>query len=200
MTCWVVIPAKAAPAAKGRLAEALGPDERAALAAAMLSAAIAAVRAAPGVDGVLLVGDAAGHSETERLTDPGGGLNAALDAARTVLLARGATRVISLAADLPLVTGDDVAALVQLPNGTAGIAPDRHGTGTNALSLPLPQAAGFAYAYGIGSCARHKAETARLGLNLREIVLPGLARDVDEPADLVDAGHLMSQFAPPRLS
>lgn len=192
MTTWVVIPAKAPRSAKGRLAEALAPEARAGLARAMLRRAIDAVQAAPGIDGLLLVGDAEAPDTVERMADPGGGLNAALTAARALLAERGATRIVSLAADLPLVSGDDVAALAGLAPGIAAIAPDRHRTGTNALSLPLPAAAALTYSYGPGSCALHLAEAARLGLALTEIIRPGLARDIDEPADLADAQDLLA--------
>ncbi|MEO7248291.1 MAG: 2-phospho-L-lactate guanylyltransferase, partial [Novosphingobium sp.] len=128
----------------------------------------------------------------ELLPEPEGGLNAAVSSARETVAARGATRIVTLAGDLPQVTAADVGALATLLPGVIGIAPDRHGTGTNALSLPLPEALNFIYAYGPGSCVKHKAEAARLGLTLREINSPGLARDIDEPADLADAQALLA--------
>ena len=195
MTCWVVIPTKAPAQAKGRLATALDSDQRGALAEAMLDRAVKAVSAARVSGGLALVGTSRmGQPRTqELLTDPGGGLNAAVHSARDALAARGATRLITLAADLPLLEYGDVAALCELPAGVIGIAPDRHGTGTNALSLPLPEALDFAYSYGIGSCALHKAEAKRLGLPIALIASPGLARDIDEPADLADAGDLLTK-------
>ena len=125
------------------------------------------------------------------IPEPIGGLNAALDHARQVLTEKGATRIVSLAADLPQVTVADVLTLTELPDSCAGIAPDRHGTGTNALSLPLPAARGFTYHYGPGSCELHLAEAARIGLVMRRIERSALARDVDEPADLDDAKGLL---------
>jgi len=195
VTCWVVIPTKAPAQAKGRLATALDSDQRGALAEAMLDRAVKAVSAARVSGGLALVGTSRmGQPRTqELLTDPGGGLNAAVHSARDALAARGATRLITLAADLPLLEYGDVAALCELPAGVIGIAPDRHGTGTNALSLPLPEALDFAYSYGIGSCALHKAEAKRLGLPIALIASPGLARDIDEPADLADAGDLLTK-------
>ena len=98
--------------------------------------------------------------------------------------------MILLHADLPQLTAEDCTALATLPAGAIGIAPDRHGTGTNALSLPLPDASGFQFAFGSDSFARHRAEAARLGLSLVEIRRPGLATDIDEPDDLPDARGL----------
>ncbi|HEX8056513.1 MAG TPA: 2-phospho-L-lactate guanylyltransferase, partial [Novosphingobium sp.] len=124
------------------------------------------------------------------LSDPGGGLNAA---AKSALAQAEATRLIVIHADLPLVTSQDIELLAAAPAGTIAIAPDRHGTGTNAISLPLPAAKGFSFAFGTDSFARHKAEADRIGLRLEEIHSQGLARDVDEPDDLIDAAVLLKE-------
>ena len=93
----------------------------------------------------------------------------------------------------PPVTPRALDRLAAVPAGEIGIAPDRHGTGTNALSLPLPQAAGFAFAFGADSFARHHDEAERLGLTIEVIHSHGLARDIDEPPDLADAAELLKQ-------
>lgn len=193
MTTWVVIPAKALVSAKGRLAGVLSDGDRNRLAAGMLRAAIDAACEAVGACNVAIVGAAPADIDKAILVleEPAGGLNAALDHARRVLAESGATRIVSLAADLPQVTAADVLALTDLPPSCAGIAPDRHGTGSNALSLPLPAAGQFTYHYGPGSCERHLAEAARIGLAMRRIERSALARDVDEPADLDDAQGLL---------
>ncbi len=195
MTCWVIIPAKAPEAAKGRLAGVLDAKARHALAAAMLNRSVSAAQVAKGVDGLALVGPSrlGLPDETELLAEPEGGLNAALTFARSKIARRGASRLVSLAGDLPGITPEDVEQLCSLPDGTIGIAPDRHGTGTNALSLPLPAALTFAYSYGPGSSTKHRAEAARLGLPMITITTPGLARDVDEPDDLADAAELLAK-------
>lgn len=194
MTCWVVIPAKASLEAKSRLAGALDADARANLAEAMLKRAVASALAASMPAGMAIVGKSrlGLPGAIELLTEPEGGLNAAVSSARANIAARGGTRIVTLAADLPQVTASDVDALCTLPQGVIGIAPDRYGTGTNALSLPLPEAMDFKYEYGAGSYALHKSEAARLGLELRLIETPGLARDVDEAADLADAQDLLA--------
>jgi 2-phospho-L-lactate guanylyltransferase len=48
----------------------------------------------------------------------------------------------------------------------------------------VPVGAGFRFAYGPGSHARHVAEAQRLGLPWRSLPDPDLGWDVDEPADL----------------
>ncbi len=98
------------------------------------------------------------------LDDPGTGLNPALHSALAQIAGKGADRMIVLFADLPRLTTQDVQLLAAAPPGTIAIAPDRHGTGTNALSLPLPEAKAFTFAFGADSYALHHAEAERLGL------------------------------------
>jgi 2-phospho-L-lactate guanylyltransferase len=126
------------------------------------------------------------------LADPGKGLNPALHAALVQALQGGASRMIVLFADLPLLTSQDIELLAVAPAGTIAMAPDRHGTGTNALSLPLPQARGFTFGFGPDSFAKHHAEADRLEIRIEEVHSQGLARDVDMPEDLPDAAGLMS--------
>lgn len=190
MTAWAVIPLRATPDSKSRLAGVLDAPARAALVDAMLARVLDAARGARNVSRVCLMGTSrtALPEDVTALADPGGGLNAA--AASALALAE-ASRLIIIHADLPLVTAQDIELLAAAPAGTIAIAPDRHGTGTNAISLPLPAAKGFSFAFGPDSFARHKAEAERIGLPLEEIHSQGLARDVDEPDDLTDAADLL---------
>ncbi len=66
-------------------------------------------------------------------------------------------------------------------NGFA-IAPDTAGTGTNALCLVSPQV--FRFQFGLDSQRLHLEEAERAGLSPQVVSLPGLAFDVDSPADL----------------
>lgn len=194
MTCWVVIPFKQPAQAKGRLAGALSEAERAALASAMLHHVVGAASQAAHVQQLCLLGPARLDlpEHIRLLADPGKGLNPALHAALEQALQGGASRMIVLFADLPLLTSQDIELLAVAPAGTIAMAPDRHGSGTNALSLPLPQARGFTFAFGPDSFARHHAEADRLGIRIEEVHSRGLARDVDMPEDLPDAAGLMS--------
>lgn len=190
MTCWVVIPVRASPDAKSRLADALDAPARAALVEAMLGRVIDAAKSARNVSRVFLLGPDVAPKGIGVLADPGGGLNAA---AASAFAEAKADRVIFIHADLPLVTAQDIELLAAAPESEIAIAPDRHGTGTNALSLPLPKARAFAFAFGPHSFARHNAEAERIGLKIEEVRSPGLARDVDEPDDLADAAALTEQ-------
>jgi 2-phospho-L-lactate guanylyltransferase len=184
MTCWVVTPIKAPDDCKTRLAAALPDAARRELVARMLRHVVEAANGAAGVDEVVLLGPSRHGlaASIRRLDDPGGGLNAALAAASRAAAAAGVDRLVIVAADLPQVSQADLAALVGAK--AIAIAPDRSGAGTNALSLPLPAAAGFQFRYGEGSFALHRAEAARLGLPVQVIRSPSLGLDIDEPEDL----------------
>lgn len=189
MTCWAIIPAKAPGKGKVRLAGVLDAGERARLAEAMLAHVVQAAMAAHGINRVCLIGPARPGMDADvwLLTDPGGGLNAAASSALAEAARAGAARAIVIHADLPKLVPLDCELLAAAPAATIAIAPDRHGIGTNALSLPLPESAAFRFAFGADSFAAHQAEANRLGLKLEVIRSPGLESDVDEPADLPDA-------------
>ena len=113
--------------------------------------------------------------------DPGDGLNSALRHA-TAQLPADATSLI-VVADLPGVTGDDLDAIVAAGRVTPTVivAPTRDG-GTGAL-LRNPGAI-IPPAFGGRSAAEHLAAAQAAGARAGLIVRPGLAHDVDRPADL----------------
>ncbi|MFC4595911.1 2-phospho-L-lactate guanylyltransferase [Sphingobium tyrosinilyticum] len=186
MNCWVFIPIKSPAYCKTRLAPVLDEAERQYLVAAMLERVYTAACAVAGPDRTFILGPSrhALGNKVRQFGDPGVGLNPAATSARDAALQGGVERLILLSADLPRVTTDDVAALINIPARTIAVAPDESGQGTNALSLPLPQASDFRFHYGLGSCAAHREEAARLALPLLTIVRPDLAFDIDEPAEL----------------
>jgi 2-phospho-L-lactate guanylyltransferase len=108
--------------------------------------------------------------------DSGLGLNAELQAARAEI----AEPMLVLHSDLPLLRSADVLQLIEAAE-TAGlaIAPDRHGSGTNALALADKRP--FAFAFGPDSYRRHRAQISSAW---RLVPAPGLAIDIDTPADL----------------
>ncbi|GGA04781.1 hypothetical protein GCM10019071_39380 [Sphingobium fuliginis] len=186
MNCWIVIPVKAPAACKTRLAPVLDETGRRNLVAEMLHRTVGAAAEVVGMERLRLLGPSR-HGLPESiglLDDPGGGLNPAVTSARDAAWGAGVERMLFLSADLPLVEAADVAALLDAPGIAA--APDVHGRGTNALSLPLPRAADFQFHYGQGSFAAHRAEAERLGLMFSPVVRRGLGFDIDQPDDLAD--------------
>jgi 2-phospho-L-lactate guanylyltransferase len=191
MTCWVVIPVKGGDHGKQRLAPVLDEQGRRALVRAMLERVVGAAQTAVTTGRTVILGPTQDGFDLPILADPGGGLNRALGSALADAERGGATRVVFVAADLPQLTARDVELLALAPEASVAVAPDRHGTGTNALSLPLPRARGFTFAFGPGSFARHSDEVRQIGLDLEIVESPGLMRDIDEPADLADAAGLL---------
>jgi 2-phospho-L-lactate/phosphoenolpyruvate guanylyltransferase len=118
------------------------------------------------------------------------GLNGAIDAGRAWALDRGASAVISLFADLPLIGSDDIRGLVARTEPVV-LGADRRGEGTNALLLRLAgRGPEFTFAFGDGSLAKHLEEARRLGLNAVVHDASGIAFDLDTPDDWSYFRHL----------
>lgn len=176
----VLLPVKAFHQAKVRLAPALDAGARAELARSM--ATTVATAAAP-LPLYVVCDDAAVAAWAEQvgaavLWRPGLGLNGAVTDGVATLAAAGVGRVVVAHADLPHAL--DLTAVADHPGVT--LVPDRRDDGTNVACVPAT--AGFRFAYGPGSFARHRAEADRLGLELRVLREPRLAWDVDVPDDL----------------
>ncbi len=175
------MPIKSFSAAKGRLAERLGATERRGLAEAMASRVLAAAHPLE----VHVVCDdpevAVWAADRGAGTIEGGpGLDRAVSVGLNTLGARGVRRVVVAHGDLPLA--EELASLADAPGGGVVIVTDRHGDGTNVLSVPT--GVGFTVAYGPGSRRRHIAEARRLDLTVTVIGDGPLCWDVDVPDDL----------------
>jgi 2-phospho-L-lactate guanylyltransferase len=176
----VLVPVKAFDQAKGRLAAVLDPAGRASLAERLAAGVVAAAAPLPVV--VACADEAVAHWAAGRgarvVRTPGRSLNGDVTAAVATLSAEGVARIIVAHADLPLAKR-----LAWVGNGPGvTIVTDRHGDGTNVLSVPT--GGGFVFGYGPGSCAHHLAEARRLGWPVRVFRHPQLSWDIDTPADL----------------
>ena len=200
---WAVVPFKGRDG-KRRLSPLLEPDERAELARAMLRDVLAALAGSPLVDHVAVVSPEDDRASTAELSGAGwlvesgpdgatvepGGLNGALRAAQAAATAAGAARLLVLPADLPLLTADDVAAVLAAAPARDGgrsagrivVAPDGSSAGTNALLLEPPTA--LAPSFGTDSFQAHLARAAELGLPYAIVRRPALLLDVDTPEDV----------------
>ena len=193
MTLRIVVPAKALPRGKSRLAPVLEEAERRALSLGFLDRVLRACLAARGVAPgcVQTVSDGADALERARalgaaaLAQSGSGLNRALDQARRAAREDGVPMLLVLSGDLPFVLASDVERLAAAAGaGVAVVAPDRAGRGTNALALPTM--ADFRFRFGRDSAAAHAAEARRAGLRPATLSTPGLAFDVDTPRDYAE--------------
>jgi 2-phospho-L-lactate guanylyltransferase len=108
------------------------------------------------------------------------------DFARARALLSGPLLVLN--ADLPLLAPAELLVLVEAAEtfGCA-LAPDRHETGTNAVALlaGVP----FRFAFGPGSLAAHQRSAPQASV----VLYPGLACDLDTPADIA---HLLASGHP----
>ncbi len=175
-----LIPVKAFADGKSRLAGELDARQRADLARQLAEGVLAACTAmAPHVvcEDDEVARWAAEHGAAV-IRSPGPGLDRAVRHGVAALAGTGYERVLVAHADLADPAG--VAELADL-DGIV-IVPDRHKDGTNVLVVPARL--GFGFSYGPSSFARHLSEAERSGLPIHVVDDPGLALDLDDPADL----------------
>jgi len=190
MPTLAILPVKNFADAKQRLGSELAPGPRRALAEAMFSDVLVALRRAQAVDEVLVVtGDhgaqriAGGHGAIV-LDDEERGHNVAAATGIRAALERGVDRALLVPADCPLLDPQQLDELIARPaqQRSALIVPDRHGTGTNALLLTPPDS--LTPAFGEGSCERHVSNAGAAGTTHEVVEVPSLALDIDTPDDL----------------
>ena len=179
-----LIPVKELPKAKARLASALDENGRRELATALFRDVLAAALECPALERVCVVTrdpDAlqiASDAGAEGMDDAGN-LNESLDSVAGTLAQRGVDRLLVSHADLPLVSSADIETVVR---ATADVALVSSGDGgTNVLACP---AGAFGFQYGVGSAQAHKEAAWDADLEAELLDLPGLALDIDTPADL----------------
>lgn len=207
MPLHILIPCKALASGKSRLSPMLSAGERAELCAALLERTLdCALDTVPRerchvVSADPVVARAAAVRGAQGLVEPPeAGLNGALGLARDRVCAGAAeAALLVLPIDLPLASPRALRLLVEA-GGDVVVAPDRHGLGTNALYLAAVAAPRFAFRFGPGSLAAHRAVAAAEGLGFRLCEAPDLAFDLDEPQDLRDWRAGLSAAAAPRRS
>lgn len=196
----VVVPLRGIESGKSRLGQALDAEERETLVLGLLDRTLGVIAAWPPAQRVYLVtGDAATGELARRarpaltvLAEPAeGGLNAALRVARDAAASAGATAVLMLPADLPLL---DAAALDRLLDGAdaavaAGqghalvvVAPADARGGTNALLISPPTL--IDPQFGDHSLEAHLRAAAMADATVQLVIDPGLGFDLDTPDDL----------------
>jgi 2-phospho-L-lactate guanylyltransferase len=191
----VLVPVKRLASAKRRLGAVMTAPARADLVGEMSARVLRAVTAAAGVGRVFVVtpdpkvAELAARHGAAVLPDPGGGLNAALQAAVQNRLAAGATSLAIFQGDLPWLTTEAVEDFLrhaQRP-GEAALVPDQHGRGTSALAWRGPPAL-TRFAFGQDSFARHARLARDAGLALSVIEPNRPFHDLDDAADLAELG------------
>ena len=202
MNVWAIIPVKPFRDSKSRLAHILSADQRAELTSTLLCRTLDILAGMPAIQRTLVVSrdpgalkvarqhEAMTYEEAEKQD-----MNMALTRAAHITAAQKADCALILPSDLPFVTADDVARMLEAAatescNGGNGylsrrrrmaICSDQEGDGTNALLVCPPT--GFTFQYGPGSFQRHLAEAEWRGRAQCIVDTPGLRFDLDTEQD-----------------
>ena len=221
-----IIPVGTLEGAKTRLGGTLDAEERQDLAERLLARTVVAALATDGLDDVLVVSP--DREVLRRAADLGArtlrqrsvGLNAGLDEGRQDVVAGGAEAILVLPIDLPFVTAEAVAAVLDpLTSGAAsadvagagagadagvagaGGARPHPGTGVAVIVLvtdrhgsgtnALALRPPHAIAFAFGPGSRHAHRAAAEAIGARYVEVDGpLAFDLDTPDDLVVIGSM----------
>jgi 2-phospho-L-lactate/phosphoenolpyruvate guanylyltransferase len=188
---WVVAPVKDLPNAKQRLAGVLTVHERQGLFRAMLQDVLSALAASARLAGILLV---TRDPEARRLAKHYGarvlleeenrGHTAASSLGARTLAREGIEGMVQLPADIPLLTPEDIGALLDMHGEAPAVtlAPSRDERGSNAVACSPPDL--LPLRFGDDSFLPHVLRARALGIEPQIVRRPALALDIDTPDDL----------------
>src|SRR5215470_4712776 len=187
----LLLPIKDLRHAKKRLAGVLTPEERLALAEAMLADTMRAVQGVRLAERVFVV---TSYEPAMRIASENGwevlqedrqiSESDSVDAASKICELRGVTGLLRIPLDVPLMRASDIDELLAIDCEMPAvvIVPSRDGLGTNAI-LRMPPAL-FPSHFGEGSYATHVGEAERIGARVIFRRNARLEMDVDDEADL----------------
>lgn len=188
---FALVPVKALAFGKSRLSSCLAPEARQAVSRAMLTDVLISALHASAVDRVVVVSSDASLLMLARqlgaLTvdeEYPRGLNGAVAVGTDFCLQHGATAVLVLLADLPLVTADDIDLLFHAVNKAESVVlvPCKEGGGTNAF-LRVPPLV-IPSQFGGPSLEGHQRVAQRIGIPCQVVEASRIAFDVDSVDDL----------------
>jgi 2-phospho-L-lactate guanylyltransferase len=186
-----IVPVGSVDGAKSRLGNVLDAEERHDLVVRLADRTIRAAVATPGIEETLVVTpddevrELALRAGARPLRQRSRGLNDGLREAREEAVAAGADAVLVLPIDIPRVSADLLAPVVELAGSSdrlVAIVPDRHGRGTNALLLSPPDVIEFCF--GGDSQDAHLGAARAAGARV-EVLDGPLTLDIDTPEDLL---------------
>jgi 2-phospho-L-lactate guanylyltransferase len=188
MDVLAAVPVKDLVNAKQRLVPVLGPEQRRALAHAMLQDVLSALRTAlPGrvfvitTDGLVM--EIAERHGARCLVEPvNRGHTEAVAFAQQEALARGAARFLTIPGDVPCVTPKEIDTVCSPAGAGVTLVPSLSGFGTNGALLSPPDA--MPLKFGEPSFANHLVAARQRGITPVVRELPGLGLDIDAPEDL----------------
>ena len=191
MKPWAILPVKEMAGAKQRLAPLLSPEERVGLMQVMLGDVLAALSAAQGLAGIALVtldpwAAALAQEHGARIITEGAreGHTGAVTSAAAVLQAEGVAAILTLPGDVPAVKTPEIEALILAAKASPAfiIAPAHDELGSNAILMSPPSAVKLRF--GEDSYFPHLAAARAAGIAPQILHLPGIAMDIDHPADI----------------
>ena len=186
---WAAVPVKEFAGAKQRLSSLLTPEQREALAAAMLEDVLATLAAAP-LAGIMVntldpvATELARRYGARVVTDDArGGHTGAVTAMARILAAEGHD-MLTVPGDIPRVTAAEIAAVVEAhrPAPSLTIVPAHDELGSNAMLCSPPLVMPFRF--GDNSFFPHLATARALGIEPTIVKLPGIGLDIDQPEDV----------------
>ena len=213
----VIVPVRALDDGKQRLSPVLGEQQRARLVAGLLERTLDVLRAWGGAAAIHVVSPdhavmpLARSGGARPILQAGEGLNEGIVAARDIAIGAGATAILILPADLPVLEADALDALVEAADAAlaagAGrpvvvVAPADARSGTNALLLSPPDA--IAPGFGPASLERHLRAAEAAGASTQLVVDAAIGFDLDTPDDLALLGEArlaeLMRPSPPRAT
>jgi 2-phospho-L-lactate guanylyltransferase len=191
MKPWAILPVKELAGVKQRLAPLLSPEERMALMQVMLRDILTALSAAQGLAAIAMVtldpwAQALAREYGARIMTEGAreGHTGAVTAAASVLQAEGVAAILTLPGDIPAVKTQEIEALIAAASTSPAfvIAPAHDEQGSNAILMSPPDA--VMLRFGEDSYFPHLASARSVRITPQILRLPGIAMDIDHPADI----------------
>lgn len=190
-----VMPVKNPQNAKRRLSGLLSASQRETLARILYKQTLASLCQARGIDRVAVVTSDSEIAEHARRSgtlvfeeDEQVSHSVSADAACLRAIALGATTVLLVPIDVPLVTPADFSRLAAAarpgPSEALIVVPSADGTGTNALARTPPDV--IESRFGPGSCRAHLDQARSKNVRCEILRLRGLMFDIDTPDDVAD--------------
>jgi 2-phospho-L-lactate guanylyltransferase len=188
---WAIIPVKEFDGAKHRLSGLLSPHERLVLAATMLADVLDAVAGCRHLAGVMIVtidpnATVLGQNIGARILTEGArdGHTGSVNAGRRVLAREGRSGMITLPGDIPATRAAEIDAVLSahLAAPSFTISPAHDDLGSNAVVCSPPEQ--VALRFGDNSYFPHLDAARRQGIEPTVVRQPGIAMDIDHPADL----------------
>ena len=189
---WAVVPVKELTDAKQRLSSRLSLEERRALATIMLEDVLDAVSAVRELAGILVVtidpiATSLAGRYGARIVGEGAreGHTGAVTAAACLLAREGRAGMMTMPGDIPLISAAEIAAALAAhrPAPAFTIVPAHDDLGSNTIICSPPDAVPLRF--GDNSFYPHLDAARARGIEPLIIRQPGIAMDIDHPADLV---------------